>query len=323
MKLPARAAMNFRRIPWLAALVALLAALPVQAWFNGGHMIVAYIAYRNLTPELRSRIDELLKQNDMYAEWTMNVAAKDRPLVAFVKAATWADCIKDAKCKPGYTSDGGNVPPGSPADAQNIGYDDKLVHAYWHFVDLPFSAGAPGQPPKTPNALSQIVLFTQAIGTSESDNVKSYDVVWLEHLVGDIHQPLHAISRFTANHPNGDAGGNFVRFCEKPCRDELHAYWDGLLGDDLTIAQVRKKGDQLLKAGKPAAASDLSAKDWAQASFDLAKQYVYAPPIGDDSTAALSPRPDDKYAAKAKSIAESQVRLAGYRLAALLEANLK
>jgi hypothetical protein len=295
----------------------------MQAWFNGGHMIVAYVAYRNLRPELRLRIDELLKRNDMYTEWTAGVAESDKPLVAFVKAATWADCIKQEKCKAGYISDGGDVPPGQTTDSRNIGYADKFKHAYWHFIDIPLSAGAPGQPPKTPNAVTEIELLTKAIGSSESDDVKSYDVVWLEHLVGDIHQPLHATSRFTKNHPDGDAGGNRVYFCEKPCKDELHAYWDGLLEDDLTIDQVKRTGDMLLRSGKPDGVSDASPSDWAQASFDLAKQYVYAAPIGDDSTRALSPRPDAHYQADAMSVARSQVTLAGYRLAALLEQNLK
>ena len=58
------------------------------------------------------------------------------------------------------------------------------MHQYWHFVDVPYAAGAPGQPPKTPNALTEIEKLSAAIATDETDDVKSYDVVWLEHLVG-------------------------------------------------------------------------------------------------------------------------------------------
>ena len=88
------------------------------------------------------------------------------------------------------------MPPGKSTDAQNIGYDDHLMHRYWHFVDTPYSARGAGQPSKEPNALTEIKLLTDAIGTDESDNIKSYDVAWLEHLVGDIHQrscrlPIH------------------------------------------------------------------------------------------------------------------------------------
>jgi hypothetical protein len=307
---------------WTAFLLLFLAALPVHAWFNGGHMVVAYIAYQNLTPEIRSRVDDLLKLNNMYAQWTAGVPDSQKGVAAFVKAATWPDCIKNAKCSPGFTSDGGDNPPGASTDGQNIGYDDKLMHKYWHFVDVPYSAGAPGQPPKTPNALTQIVLFTQAISSSESDNVKSYDVVWLEHMVGDVHQPLHCTSRFTKNHPKGDAGGNLVYFCDK-CKDELHAYWDGLLGDDLTVDQVAKKGAALLKAGKPAGADNAVPSSWVDESFALAKDDAYASPISNDNKPGPSARPDKMYQAAATKDANLQVRLAGYRLAAILNNNLK
>ena len=93
------------------------------------------------------------------------------------------------------------------------------MHQYWHFVDTPYSAGAPGQPSKTPNALTEIEKLSAAIATDESDDVKSYDVVWLEHLVGDIHQPLHATSRFTMDHPprrRGRQSGLLSAICRVP-----------------------------------------------------------------------------------------------------------
>ena len=76
------------------------------------------------------------------------------------------------------------MPPGNSTDEQKIGCDDHLMHPYWHFIGEPYSAGAPAQPPKQPNALTEIRLLTDAIGTGESDDIKSYDMVWLEHLVG-------------------------------------------------------------------------------------------------------------------------------------------
>jgi hypothetical protein len=296
-----------------------------NAWFDGGHMTVAYIAYKNLTPETRSRIDALLQLNPMYSTWTEGVSADQKGLVAFMHAATWPDCIKNSNCSPGYASDGGDIPPGNATDAQNIGYDDHLMHKYWHFDDIPYSAGAPGKPPKQPNALSEIQLLSKAIGTGESDDIKSYDVAWLEHLVGDVHQPLHSTSRFTKNHPNGDAGGNDVAFCLKPCKDELHAYWDGLLGDRPSIQQVANVGDTLLAKQKPTAAAESDPILWVQESFELAKSAVYVSPISNDndSSIKISPRPDADYALNATNVAHAQVLLAGYRLANLLNSNLR
>ena len=129
-------------------------------------MVVAYIAYQNLTSQTRTRVDVLLKLNKMYATWTKGVSAKQKGVTAFVHAATWPDCIKQKNCAAGYTSDGGDNPPGKSTDAQNIGYKDLLMHKYWHFVDVPYSAGAPGQPPSIPNAETEIVLLMNAIELS-------------------------------------------------------------------------------------------------------------------------------------------------------------
>ena len=123
--------------------------------------------------------------------------------------------------------------------------------------------------------------------------ISSPTLVWLEHLIGDVHQPLHATSRFTRNHPHGDAGGNFLLFCAKPCRDELHAYWDGLLGDKPTIAEITHTARSLLAAGKPAGADDADPTSWIHDSFQLATTAVYTAPISDDNdpSVPISDRP--------------------------------
>ncbi len=57
-------------------------------------------------------------------------------------------------------------------------------------------------------------------------------MVFLEHFVGDIHQPLHVISRIT-NGCAEDKGGNDFCFRESKtsyCRKNLHALWDNALG---------------------------------------------------------------------------------------------
>ncbi|MCA1365382.1 hypothetical protein I6F14_33530 [Bradyrhizobium sp. IC3069] len=41
-----------------------------------------------------------------------------------------------------------------------------------------------------------------------ADDLRSYDLVWMLHLVGDTHQPLHDLGRYTRQISNGDAGGN-------------------------------------------------------------------------------------------------------------------
>jgi S1/P1 Nuclease len=166
-----------------------------------------------------------------------------------------------------------------------------------------------------------------ALRSAASDDIKSYDIAWLAHLVGDIHQPLHAIARFTSQHPKGDAGGNLVRFCDAPCDapDNLHAYWDNLMGDQTDLASIRVLAAGLLAQHDPVGATNTDVSSWSKLSAELAKHFVYTSPIssGNDPQGRLSPRPDAAYEVEAHKIARQQVLLAGYRLAYLLNQNLK
>ncbi len=51
----------------------------------------------------------------------------------------------------------------------------------------------------------------------------------LIHYVGDIHQPLHATTKFDSSYPAGDRGGNSFKLLEKDGIKELHAAWDSIL----------------------------------------------------------------------------------------------
>jgi hypothetical protein len=146
-----------------------------------------------------------------------------------MRASVWPD---DIKGKNDYINDG-DTPPATGASL-NEGYTDKRMHKYWHYKDLPLRVGtAPFSPPPSPNAETQIIAFRDTIAsTTASDNVKSYDVTWLIHMVGDVHQPLHATSRFIKNvfrPPDGDRGGNGVKL--SCCGGDLHTFWDAAIGD--------------------------------------------------------------------------------------------
>jgi S1/P1 Nuclease len=304
--------------------------VPLGAWNAAGHMTVAYIAYQKLEPPIRERVDTLLKRNPQYAKWTDGVPAAQKSLVAFLNASMWPDCIKGDSC-PGYVLDGpenGNKPPADPTASRNIGYADHLMHKYWHFVDLPYApSGLPSVPPPGINAEEEMVKFRAVLRGTASDDIKSYDVVWLEHLVGDVHQPLHDISRFTALHPGGDAGGNLVRFCTAPCDspENLHAYWDGLMGEQSDLATIRMLAEGLLAQPEPAGARNDNISAWIKFNWEMAKEFVYTAPISkeDNPQIKLSPRPNAAYDIQAHKVARQQILLAGYRLAYLLNQNLK
>src|SRR5882757_5610376 len=179
-------------------------------WGSIGHMTVAYVAYQKLTPATKARVRDLLKLNPDYA--------------------TWANDIKgDSK----YTDDGPdpNTPDGATS-SQNIGYTDLFRHRYWHFIDTPhYIDGTSGYTVPTPNAQTQIAAFRTVLSSTQPDDLKSYDLVWLLHLIGDIHQPLHASTRVSAAEAKGDAGGNTVKL-KGDAASNLHSYWDDLPGAD-------------------------------------------------------------------------------------------
>ena len=137
------------RIALLPGVLAVL-SVPLFGWGAIGHMAVAYVAYQQLNPATRSRVDALLKLNPDYDKWKAQIPAgtpaADQPMMLFLIVATWPDQIKS---EAGYTDDGtagGNRPDGA-SSAQNIGYADKFHHKYWHFVDTPFTLDGSKLPP--------------------------------------------------------------------------------------------------------------------------------------------------------------------------------
>ena len=304
----------------------LLTAVNTLAWGPTGHMMVAAIAWRQMRPEVRREAARLLQRNPDYATWTDGVPPWDRGAVAFILASNWPDAMKRDH---NYDNSEGQHPRLGARSGQNIGYADLLQHRYWHFYNTPFSAdGTRTRRPDAVNALTQIELFTRGIRGSADDSVRSYDLVWLIHLVGDVHQPLHATERFDAQDPDGDEGGNRVHLCSAAqmkrgnlakCRAELHALWDDAPGANRGVAAARRKAAKL---GPPdaALASDGDPRHWVDESFRAARQWAYAPPVGiGDGPFVLTPQ----YRRNARAIARARLALAGARLANLLNQNLR
>jgi hypothetical protein len=319
---------------FLALVFVLIFASAAPGWNGEGHEMVAYIAYQHLDPATRAKVDALLARNPCFKEWqaaASSLPAAQRPVAVFMQGASWPDMIKSDSydCQPDhmFVSDGsgnGDVAPPGPEASQNIGYTDTARHKYWHFVDTPLSTdGTPTNPPGHPNALDQILKLSAALASSETDDLKSYDLVWIEHLVADVHQPLHDTSRFTENHTNGDQGGNLVLVCTKPgCTAELHAYWDSILGPQ-NLKSALKSGKQLNSLAKPTGAGTTDASVWVDEGFQLAKTAVYIPPISDDAPGSSPAKPNSAYHNNAKKVAQAQVLVAGYRLAGVLNGALE
>ena len=302
----------------------LLALAPAaRAWDDFGHMEVAAVAFKNLSPKTKKRVAQLLKLNPSYANWIVGAAPGDEERMAFMRAATWADAMKS---DPSYHADDQTTATAS----QNIGYTDHLRHTYWHYVNRPFSRdGTPLLPPPKPNAETVIPMLQAALSSaSTTDDVKSYDLVWLLHLVGDIHQPLHCIARFDAADPRGDRGGNAVkitgnaqvpicddpRYCPYGPPTNLHLFFDDIAGASYAVAPVEAAAARL-PAPDPEKVAISDAAVWIQEGVDLAQSAVYVAPIGaGDGPFALTP----EYQAAAVSLGRARIALAGRRLANLI-----
>ena len=294
---------------------------PALAWWDEGHMQIAYLAYKRLDPAVKDRVDALLKLNPDYSNWICGAPDEaTAKLYAFVHAATWAD---DIKTKADYTND--NVH--DPNAGQNIGYSDHHKHAFWHFKDILFSPDETHLPTPDPvDAVTQLKLMIAALPASSgaSDDLRSYDLAWTLHLAGDIHQPLHTIGRYTAQIPNGDRGGNAEMVV--PATGEtiaLHAYWDRIFGGYSSafgaVFDADESGGLAGLTPDPDAARISDPAAWAQESFELAKKFAYAAPISNGTDAVLLTR---EYETNARNTARSQAALAAARLANLLNETL-
>jgi hypothetical protein len=183
---------------------------------NLEHMVVSFVAYQHLTDATRARANALIKQNPLLKDWLTMIppgtSDSDRDRMLFMIASTFPDQIKSDHC---YVEDGapgsrGNRPDGRPSSL-NVGYADHLMHKYWHFVDNGFSRDGITLPTvPSPNAETQIEAFLDVLNSDADDDLKSYDLVWLLHLVGDVHQPLHTATRVSSGSPGGNNGGNDV-----------------------------------------------------------------------------------------------------------------
>ena len=147
--------------------------------------------------------------------------------------------------------------------------------------------------------------------------------------MGDVHQPLHAASYFSTQFPNGDRGGNLWNVSGFNWTTELHALWDGGLGQwygDLNrplnasgVQWVEDLSSKVISlypvASMEPYIKEYNASTWANESFAIAENFCYTAPPS-------SPNPNpipDAYLAEGREIVLKQIAIAGYRLADLLQ----
>ncbi|MDH5834573.1 S1/P1 nuclease [Luteimonas kalidii] len=183
--------------------------------------------------------------------------------------------------------------------------------AKWHYVnlgELGCRYDAPAACPRGDCAVEAIRAQAAILADrSRSDAERLQALKFLVHFVGDIHQPMHAGNA-------RDRGGNTVQVQLHGKGTNLHRVWDGELLKSAGLDEegyVRKLAATPVKrpVGGPAVTA-ADADHWAEASCRIAMAPGVVPPRA---------KLDARYLATHTPTAEAQVRLAGARLAVLID----
>jgi hypothetical protein len=303
-----------RYVTRLFIALALLASAPAGAlaWHDTGHMIVAQVAYLRLTPAAKARVDALLVATPGRRPLIHLCAGYYTPETCEktydpVQIAVWMDDFR--------------------GDTLNSVYDQ------WHYIDFrPIWDGIPvrtnvGSEPE--NVLSRLYWSINVLRKGTGSNKTDAETLgFLYHLVGDVHQPLHTATRYSATNPNGDAGGNGFKL-QMPGQtrpSSLHFFWDsgaGQFGEDLKRplneagkARILSLAEAVMKE-YPAESmpewNDLDPHTWVVESNTLAREVVY-------KNITEGGEPSKPYTDAAQKLVRKRLALGGYRMAGVLNA---
>lgn len=287
---------------WLGTLVVALSLYAASgvacAWGPVGHQAVGAVADELLTPAAQAEIARLLADD----RGRDGQASRRRSLA---DVANWADEIR-----------------GESAD-----------HPHWHFDnqsicerDRPAARWCAQGDCASAQVSAQLAILADPQRPAGERNEA---LKWIVHLVGDLHQPLHATDYAQ--------GGNLIQLAShgRPRRgranrkgESLHAYWDTRLVSlalhpsrgaispralQRLLAQARAEDPALLAKTPP---------QWAAESNELARNVALhieglgcgREPARKFPIVTLS----DEYVAGARKIVEERLALAGARLAYVL-----
>jgi hypothetical protein len=170
------------RLRHLIALTAALAApvSPSFGWGQTGHRITATIAEQNLSGLARANIELLLGTESL------------------PQAVTWPDDMR--------------------SDTSEFW---QRTASPWHYVTVPTGvAYGPSLAPAEGDAVTALRQFSQTLRDPNAGlEQKQMALRFIIHIVGDLHQPLHA------GRP-GDRGGNNFRVTYFGQQTNLHSVWD-------------------------------------------------------------------------------------------------
>jgi hypothetical protein len=307
--------MKLRAASVLLAAAAALWSTPAHAWDVLGHRVIARIAWDHMTPAARAEAVRLLREAPAWSGIAElmpaegDAAARGREW--FVRTAVWADQLRARERD-----------AGRPATT-----DWHYVNRFWE--ERP-GGGVVDRPdiPLLGSLLEQVTRIGAELGDrSRPDSARAVDLAWALHLLGDGHQPLHNSARISARDPEGDRGGNGFELRGIYPFNNLHAYWDALVGP----AFPWRSGDRSEADYVEGIAAEIARRHplralaprlrpgayeaWSEEAVRVAQSTAYR-------GVTRGERPPPAYRARAWAAAEPRVALAGYRLADLLNRSL-
>jgi hypothetical protein len=350
------------RLLALSLLLALGWARPSAAWTKAGHMEIAAFAYDALPAPTRAELVALLRkhprfQQDFVAQLPAQLSPEEEARWIFLWAAVWPDL---ARAQPEFdrsnwhyvnlplTVQDGVLTSCRAARAQFPESHRKLqAELARRHPERAAKAAEPGWlTPIGPDEIRPALAWANRALRDRSlpDAQRALALSWLLHLVGDAHQPLHAVALFNAGRFElGDRGGNEILV---QGQGPLHRVWDALLGDDspsaMSYAAVSASVERWRQVPELAALAakarlELDVEGWLDEDCALARSSVYSPPVLSEvqrfeSRRAAAPpagaaRPEDAkpevaldtaYRQQATLAAERRAVQAGARLGALL-----
>jgi hypothetical protein len=290
-------------------LVSLVVAAPAWSWGFTGHRIIALIAEQRLSPPVREKVRRLL-MDGKYSLADISVCA-DR------LRDTDRERPEDEMCR----LVAGAVPS---------------TNGTLHYIQIPVPTQAKTLQAFCPQGdcvTAKITSFAQMLRTSKDQAEQRQALLFLVHLIADVHQPLHTVDR------GCDKGGNSERvnfFVEgkKHADVNLHHVWDTdeleLLMRDYNVTDEHAITEALIASISPTQAESwvgATAEQMAWESYRIAIAMVYpAVPYhdfcGGDESAPVETDLSQSYEEDGSKVVQKQLMKAGVRLAAILEAAL-
>lgn len=174
----------------LSSLLTLFITSPAWGWGQTGHRVTGAIAQQYLSPLSQAAVAELL------------------PHSSLAEASTYADEMRS-----------------NPSEFW------QRTSTHWHYVTVPqgknyVEVGAPTQG----DAVSALKAYTEVLKRDSSTlEEKRLALRFVVHIIGDLHQPLHAGD-------GSDRGGNDVKVNFFWQNSNLHRVWDSQMLDQRKLS---------------------------------------------------------------------------------------